>query len=190
MYVHWNYYLALEEDMAKIARYVEPAEGNLSTYSIEFAHLYLATCSEIDVVLKLLCQSLSDRARPENIDGYRETISEKCPRLIHETCAIPRYDIIMAPWKPWGSGENPEWWRQHQDVKHRRSEHFADANLGNVLSALTALHIATVYYYHLRFNDGRMDDAMYTTTSRLQPEADLLKLPREYYYQRLAAPPL
>ena len=53
---HWHYSVALSEDVERTARFVEPAADNFKTYSIEFARLYLATGSEIDVVAKLLCE--------------------------------------------------------------------------------------------------------------------------------------
>ena len=47
VFLHWNYYIALEQDLAKLSRYIEFAEGNFSTYSIELAHLLLAASSEV-----------------------------------------------------------------------------------------------------------------------------------------------
>ena len=49
---HWNYFLALESDLGKLARFVEPTEANFRTFSLEIVRLFLAACSEIDVVAK------------------------------------------------------------------------------------------------------------------------------------------
>ena len=54
-FVHWNYFIALEQDLIKVSRFIEFSQENFNTYSIELAHLLLATSSEIDVVLKALC---------------------------------------------------------------------------------------------------------------------------------------
>lgn len=37
--LHWNYFLALERDLEVLSRYVEFANRNYKTYSIELAHL-------------------------------------------------------------------------------------------------------------------------------------------------------
>jgi len=51
--IHWAYFLALEEDLHRLSRFVEISESNFSTHSIECARLLLASCSEAEVVLKL-----------------------------------------------------------------------------------------------------------------------------------------
>lgn len=53
--LHWNYFLALEQDMDVVARYIEFTHANLNVYSIELAHLLFAASSEVDVIAKLLC---------------------------------------------------------------------------------------------------------------------------------------
>ena len=37
--LHWNYYLALESDLEKVARYIEFTQDNFGAYSIELAHI-------------------------------------------------------------------------------------------------------------------------------------------------------
>jgi hypothetical protein len=51
---HWNYFLLLEEDVVRIARFVEPHQANFGSYSIELAKALLAIGAETDVVCKLL----------------------------------------------------------------------------------------------------------------------------------------
>jgi len=53
--LHWSYFLALEEDLLQLARYVEFSNANFKAYSIEMAHLLLASSSESDVLLKMIC---------------------------------------------------------------------------------------------------------------------------------------
>ena len=48
---YWQYYLSFEEDVDRLFRYIEPAEYNFAVYSVELTRLYLAICSEIDVIL-------------------------------------------------------------------------------------------------------------------------------------------
>src|SRR5207249_8817300 len=55
-FLHWDYYLVLENDLLSCRRYVEFHSTNMQVYSIEFVRILLATCSEIDVVAKGLCK--------------------------------------------------------------------------------------------------------------------------------------
>lgn len=43
--LHWNYFLALELDVERLARFVEFTGSNFATYSIEMAHLFIAAAS-------------------------------------------------------------------------------------------------------------------------------------------------
>ena len=53
--IHWNYFLALESDLAQVSRYIEFDSNNYRTYSIELSHLLLASSSEVDVIAKGIC---------------------------------------------------------------------------------------------------------------------------------------
>lgn len=67
-FVHWNYYIALEQDLSKVSRFIEFSEDNFETYSIELAHLLLAASSEVDVVLKSLCNMKNNQKNHKNIN--------------------------------------------------------------------------------------------------------------------------
>ena len=42
---HWAYFLALEDDLYTLSRYVEIAKPNYETYSIEISRLLLSACA-------------------------------------------------------------------------------------------------------------------------------------------------
>lgn len=71
---HWNYFLALEKDLKNISRYIEFSKDNEETYSIELSHILLSASSEVDVVMKLLCEQIDSSAPRENINNYRDII--------------------------------------------------------------------------------------------------------------------
>jgi hypothetical protein len=54
--LHWNYFLALEQDLEAASRYIEFCDANLKVFSIELAHLLLAAASEVDVLAKCICE--------------------------------------------------------------------------------------------------------------------------------------
>lgn len=55
---YWNYYLELEEQLNQTKRFVDFDISNYKTFSIEYLKLLQATCSEIDVVAKIIAKNL------------------------------------------------------------------------------------------------------------------------------------
>jgi len=166
--LHWNYFLALESDLERLSRYVEFTKDNYKTYSLEMAHLLLAASSEVDVVLKGLCNRVDSKKKPDNIDGYREILRPKFPRLCEMQIRIPRFALDVIPWENWQSDKNPNWWRAYNKVKHDRAEFFKLANLQNTVAAIAGLFVATMYLYKEEAENGS-----------LVPLPNLLTLPKD-----------
>jgi hypothetical protein len=139
--IHWDYYLALECDIEKVSRYIEFDQSNFETHSIELAHLLLAASSEVDVVMKELCNLLSPDSKTENINGYRKVIKEHLPGIIEKKVVSAKFGLTLTPWDKWKEGKNPIWWQSYNKVKHERSVHFSKANLENVLNSIAGLLI-------------------------------------------------
>ncbi len=55
---YWNYYLELEDQLIQTKRFVDFDISNYKTFSIEYLKLLQATCSEIDVVAKIIAEKL------------------------------------------------------------------------------------------------------------------------------------
>jgi hypothetical protein len=186
--LHWNYFLALEQDLAHVGRYVEFAESNFKTYSIELAHLLLATCSEVDVVLKGLCKKLQPEARLKDINDYQLVVNRSLRNLASEHVWVDRQGLDLYPWQHWDKDvnmsplTNPHWWGSYNDVKHQRSDYFKQANLSNVLNAMAGLLVVVYHYYKKEFME---EDDKYSNdkevTSRLRPYAKLLRFQEGYY---------
>lgn len=164
---YWDYFLVLCEDVKRTARFVEPVQENFKTFSIEFARLYLAIGSEIDVVAKLLCKKIDPMAKlsgPKiNINTYRQIILGKFPDLPKVETVFPRSSLTLIPWQEWANGSNPNWWERYNKVKHERNEHFPEANLENTLTALSGLLVFLGYYHSEDLRDsnvGLTDDSI------------------------------
>ena len=97
--IHWNYFLALEEDLLRLSRFVEISSKNVRTYSLELAHLLLSSSSEIDVVLKSLCKPFAPRAKNES--NYRSYIRRNIPNFTKIKVEMPRYELTFQPWHSW-----------------------------------------------------------------------------------------
>lgn len=183
-HVHWNYLVALEQDLAKVSRFIEFSEANFDTYSIELAHLLLAASSEVDVVLKALCNLKNPEIDHQNINQYRSTVKEHLPNMVAEKCFIHRYGLELEPWSNWVGDENPIWWRSYNKVKHQRNDHFDKANLKNTLNALAALSVAVLYYYKELFSQEEPLEFR-DVTRKLKPETSLVEFNEDYVYHHL-----
>lgn len=182
---HWNYFIALEDDLAEISRYIEFSEHNYKTYSIELAHLLLAAASEVEVVLKAICEKIDPDGSHESAKKLREVIQDKQSYMIREFCTIPRFGLKFQPWKEWDNKNavRPFWWTAYNDVKHERGQKFENANLENVLNAMSALAIANLYLQrnYTRWPRGSIGH-MSRVVLNLGPEPSLLQFNRDYYH--------
>lgn len=184
--LHWNYFLAIEEDLEKISRYIEFSEQNMKTYSIELAHILLSASSEVDTIMKQICKLFDPNLKVRNIDGYRNVIQLNLSSLIDEEFSIDRFGLKYRPWERWNNDKNPDWWLKYTKVKHQRNEFFQEANLVNTINAVGALLIAQVYYYRLAFSkEAEMDLSFRETTHHLSPEATFVRMSEDYYCQHL-----
>jgi hypothetical protein len=176
--IHWNYYIALENDLENISRFIEFSKKNEKTYSIELSKLLMAASSEIDVVMKMFCSLLETREY-RNIDDYRNCIINRCPDFIKEEIIISQYGLKYKPWSNWTSKniKNPDWWKAYNNVKHQRNIFYHDANLKNVLNSMGGLLILLIYYYKCKSGNNFKD-----TTKNLIPYAKLLKINANYYF--------
>jgi hypothetical protein len=184
--LYWNYFLALEKDLEVVARYVEFCEDNWDIYSIELVRLLLSVSSEVDVLLKELCKYLNNNADCKNINDYRLIIKNSIPEFIEETVFVNRYGLRFQPWINWRGEENPIWWRSYNNVKHKRSQFFKDANLKNVLNAFGALLITNFFFYKHKYKtDNQKEINNRDITNKLKPDSNLITLNDDYYYSHL-----
>ena len=144
----WEYYLAIEEDLATCSRYVDFGEQNYTTYSIEFAKIIVLASAEIDTILRELCELISPGAGAHNISTYYTVLTSKYPNIVDKYVKIRRAHLNLQPWKDWTAEKSPDWWGQgYNKIKHDRTNNFNKANLLNALQAVGALHLVILYYH-------------------------------------------
>ena len=144
---HWNYFLALESDVVRLARFIEFHEDNFETYSIELARLLMTAAAEVDVVAKLVCKRLNPDSPCRNISHYASIILAVEPQLASLTVVVPRFGLTLKPWISWRAHEPPLWWTATNQVKHHRDTGFNQASLGNTLNAVAGLFALIVFHY-------------------------------------------
>ncbi|MFZ5587833.1 MAG: hypothetical protein ACOZHQ_18095 [Thermodesulfobacteriota bacterium] len=154
---HWEYYLAIEDNLARCARFIEPSPGNMGTYSIELAQIMLLACSEIDVVQKMICQHLSpgiSKIKIDNINKRHLVITNNLVTYTQLKCRIPRFNFgPCIPWKAWLPTQYPEWWAAYNGIKHSRNENYCKASLHNAILSVMGLQVTLLSYYNLCCNN-------------------------------------
>ena len=152
--IHWNYFLALEDDLLRLSRFIEFSKKNFETYSLELAHLLLASTSEIDVILKMVCKPFNPKAKEEK--DYRSCIPKNIPDFTKIMVLMPRYELTFQPWNSWNKGITPAWWSAYNKVKHRRNEFYEMASLRNVFQSMAGLLVSNIYLYKDIANKGEL----------------------------------
>ena len=183
---HWNYYLALEQDLMEVSRYIEFTEDNFATYSIELAHILLASASETDVLLKQLCSLLKPERKASAIKSYREVLAEHHEQFLEQGVVCPRFGLSLTPWSTWSSESGPDWWTSHNKVKHHRADHYKQANLSNALNSVAALFIINLEYMLQDLNSRDVElffpSSMADVIKSLHTQSRLFKLDDLFAY--------
>lgn len=155
----WQYFLTLERDFLEMTAFVDVDPRNFHVFSDRFRSLLILLGAEIDATCKFVCKQANPDSNARSIDRYRSEISGRFPLVYLTQVHIRRYDIIFAPWMSWFEKTSPTWWRAYNDVKHDRHEHRAQANLLNVIQALSglfSLHIFVRRLASLSFPDSTL----------------------------------
>ena len=151
---------------------------NNSTYSIEYLQLYLAICSEIDVVAKAIVNDTGVVLNGTTIDSWGPELDYALPDL-QTQCIIFNDDYEVQPWKNWNhikaysekkdywkladKCKNPEWWTIYNKVKHQRTtecspgrSYYTKANLRYVVLSLAALRIIESKYIEILMDTEKL----------------------------------
>jgi len=183
---YWDYFIDLEDQLLATRRFVNFDKSNNKTFSIEFLKLLQATCSEIDVVAKIISGHFDPSFNPrdnKNIQKWGFAIQANFPNI--ESIAVRfNNDYSIVPWHNWAYEKNvnkqgktgyrlikgkktPEWWTAYNKVKHERALAYEDgqtnyalANLKNLISAMAALYILETLF--LSSLGGNSDSITYT----------------------------
>jgi len=145
---HWSYFLALEDDLLRMSRWIEFSQENEKTYSIELARLLMTAAAEVDILAKAICGSIRPKDKASSINEYQAILCETAPIIVQTAVAMPRFGMHFKPWLNWRAAKSPpDWWTGNNKVKHHRADHFPEASLKNVLNACAGLLVLLTIYY-------------------------------------------
>ena len=166
--LYWNQYISIEKEFAETVNYVALAEDNYRTYSDAYIKIMLQLGSEVDIALKLYCQTLDKQFSGENIDKYRDLIQKYRPEFCDQIVQVTSNNIEIQPWNNWNklpSAINPYWWKAYNKIKHDRTNvgtigsetknYYKFANLQYVLQGLAGLYQTLIYLY---YDMARLED--------------------------------
>lgn len=153
MFLHeyWDYYLELENEFLQTRRYVDFSEGNYQCYSVEFLKLFQAVCAEIDVLGKMMANTVNPEYSLNShnkgiLSWWHEVQNEYAidvTRVEDRILGKPRKELYLneynclfldkielQPWQGFSvvkknnkyKGFNkPQWWDDYNSVKHART---------------------------------------------------------------------
>lgn len=143
-------FLLIQSDLQKLFEYIEPSDQNLNTFSYRIHELFMRTCIEIEANFKAILKEnifnpvdRSGAVIPErrwNITLYKKV--NKTHHLSSYAAYIPIWDGTQSkfePFKEWDSGDTLSWYQSYNRSKHDRKTEFREANLANLLNAVSAL---------------------------------------------------
>lgn len=169
---YWNYYLELEEQLIQTKKFVDFDISNYKTFSMEFLKLLQATCSEIDVVAKVIAETFEpdfSNFSNKNISKWGFIIQKHFKDIQSKKVSFLK-DLYITPWQNWlyeqykdskgqfryrlaDTAKTPPWWIAYNKVKHERTSYYQKgktnycrANLENLIYAMAALYILEMLF--------------------------------------------
>lgn len=144
---YWEYYLSLESNFINTFRYVALDEDNSNSYSIEYFGLIQSICSEIDAIMKVLCELPGNSdSHLANIFKYKEILESKNIFLHNDVITLRRSNYTnLMPFEDWKNTVPLNWWKNYNNLKHDRLGNIKSANQYNVLVSLSALYLLEIY---------------------------------------------
>ena len=150
-------YEILKKDLRNLFEYIEPSSLNLKSYSHRTFELLLRACIEVEALCKLVFSKnkVILNNNNQNIIRYSD---------LNGPMRLSEYEIICYGFchpniKPFLSFSNqnrskrsPPWYKAYNDVKHNRTELFKEAELENVIQAITGVYTLLIAQFGLGFD--------------------------------------
>lgn len=178
----WLHYLSLENSLIEISDYVSFSADNYSSYSLKTMQLIFSVCSEVDSIFKHIHKDLYGKTSKEvenlKITAHIRMLLNDFP-LLRDTIVTLNLSGTILDLKPFEllfyeyelnqvkvcdrktvaatlvqqyERLGGSWWKQYNNLKHQRLEHFKQASLFNLIHSLSALHVLNLIYAVIQDN--------------------------------------
>ena len=140
-----NQYSLLEKDFIEATQYVTFESDNYQTYSNVFSKLLLQIGSEVDNILKSICE-IEGRTY---ISDYAKEVLNRYPGITAQKVIIRDNQQVLIPYQGWCINEpskSLKFWDAYNSVKHDRIKNYKMGTMGNVSLALAGLYVLNIYY--------------------------------------------
>jgi hypothetical protein len=141
----------IQNELQSIFEYLEPSDECQTAYSYRIHALLMRTCIEVEANFKAILEEnkfTSPSKRSLNMNDYRKV--DATHHLSSYEAILPIWKgapPILKPFEPWKSSRgqpNPggiklPWYQAYNLSKHDRHDHFKDANLMNLVTAVAGL---------------------------------------------------
>lgn len=164
----WLHYLSLEKALMDISEYITICEDNKNVYSFKIMQLYFAVCSEIDSIFKHIRSNITEYVEEDKaffnrknkdpfitMDKHKKMLTKYFSKVgttkveINVSGSNLQFQplkIFLKSLNDESANNHEDWWEDYNAVKHQRLKSFEKANLNNLLSSLSALHILNLLY--------------------------------------------
>lgn len=126
---HWDYFLALDEDLRILRRYIAFHEDNLETFSLELHRIIQMAALEVEAVLLSLYRGSSGGCGGKRSPSFTQ-LDLRSKDFIRQKWGIEVEDIevhflgLGVPLKPLDPQGQPvyPWWDAYTSLKHGRTQ--------------------------------------------------------------------
>ena len=165
----------IQADVQKLFEYVEPADKNIKTYSMQIYNLFFRICVEVEANFKAILRENTYHGTGEwwNMGDYRKV--NKTHHLSGYKVTFPVWNgekRTFAPFADWATDDPEaklEWYDIYNSCKHNKYQYMERATLGTMLNAFAGLFVLlTAQFGSEEFEPGSVsiccrpsEDALY-----------------------------
>lgn len=142
---HVRIYENLKDEVLDLFKYIEPNTSNFSTYSIKIHSLLVRICIEVEGLFKsIFIANGFEFSKKIKGDILLYSRIEKSHRLSDYAVSLSALGShVFSPFEsfkePILDSRSPSWYKAYNATKHDSYSNFSQANLENLLSALSGL---------------------------------------------------
>ena len=151
-------YFIIQNDFLEMLNYIDPDDDNLKCFSHRIYELFLRASTEFESNCKaILCGNGYKKVRGNDFnikDYYKINKACKLSEYIAYFDTWNNHPLEIKPFQEWESSSYQPlpWYRNYNLVKHDRSKKFKEANLENLIKAISSLYVVLLAQFNRAIN--------------------------------------